>query len=223
MLRIRYVLAAVASLLLATVVFAQPPGLVAIMGLTPDVARGGELAAQRCAGCHTADGNSVTPMFPRLAGQIRNYELIQLWSFREGERPGQLMPGIASGLSDQDIADLTAYFSSQTPAGDPWAGVDASLVELGQKIFTVGNHDSGVIACAVCHGVNGEGVEQLDIPRIMGQSPEYLGTALREFAGLPDLGIDVVSAMTINTARLTDEELDAVVAFLASQPWGDGP
>jgi cytochrome c553 len=190
------------------------------MGLSPDIAAGGALAAQKCAGCHGADGNSVNPGFPRLAGQIRTFELIQLWAFREGERPGQLMPGIAEGLSDQDIADLTAYFSSQTPAGAPWADQDPALVEQGAAIFGVGNHDTGVIACSVCHGMNGEGVEQLGIPRIMGQSPDYLKGIIDIFATAPDFGIPQISAMTIVTSRLSEQELDAVVAFLASQPWG---
>ncbi len=199
---------------------AQPPGFVAIMGLTPDIANGGDLVAGKCAGCHGADGNGVGE-FPRLAGQLRTYELIQLWALREGERPSEIMNPIAADLSDQDIADITAWFSSQTPAGAPFPDQDPMLVEQGAVLFNQGNFDSGVIACAVCHGVAGEGVEQLDIPRIAGQSPRYLKGAIGLFANLPDTGIGVISAMTINVSRLTPEEVDAIVAYLASQPWGN--
>ena len=171
---------------------AQPPGFVAIMGLTPDIANGGALAAEKCAGCHGADGNPVDG-WPRLAGQIRTYELIQLWALREGERPSEMMNPIAANLSDQD---LTAWFSSQTPASAPFPDQDPMLVEQGAVIFNQGNFESGVIACAICYGVAGEGVEQLGIPRIAGQSPRYLGGAIASFVNAPDTGIGFISAIT---------------------------
>ncbi len=197
--------ASLVFLFMVQAALAQPPGFVAIMGLTPDIANGGALAAEKCAGCHGADGNPVDG-WPRLAGQIRTYEL---------------MNPIAANLSDQDIADLTAWFSSQTPASAPFPDQDPMLVGQGAVIFNQGNFESGVIACAICHGVAGEGVEQLGIPRIAGQSPRYLNGAIATFANLPDTGIGFLSAMTINVSRLTPEEVDAIVAYLASQPWGN--
>lgn len=210
-------------LLLSTAAFAQlPPPLAEIFALTPDARRGAALFTQRCAECHGSGGNSVNPGFPRLAGQVREYALIQLFILREGIRESTLMNPIAARLSDQNIADITAYFSSQTPAGAPWDGQDPALVEQGAAIFALGNYESGVIACSVCHGRAGEGVEQLGIPRIAGQSPDYLKRFLRFFAVLPDVGDAAANAMSLNISRLSEEEIDAISAFLASQPWG-GP
>ena len=217
------VCAAALALLAFGLAWAQPPGFVAIMQLTPDSERGAELFASQCTECHGAGGNHSDPAVPRLAGQIHDFELIQLWNFRDGGRPGTVMPAIAAGLSDQDIADLSAFVSEQTPASPPYEPNDPVLVEQGAMLFNLGNHSSGLVACAVCHGMAGEGVAQLGIPRIAGQSPEYLRHILHEFAEIPDIGVPQVSAMTIIARTLTDAELNAVVEFLSSQPWGQAP
>lgn len=200
---------------------AQSPGPEAIMGLTPDVANGAALAAEGCAGCHFPDGNSVQPWNPRLAGQIRSYEVAQLWAFRAGERQSAIMNPLAAGLSDQDIADVTAYFSSQTPAGAPWGRQDPALIEQGAALYALGNHEAGVIACAVCHGANGEGVDQLAIPRIFGQGPNYVKDVLAAYATASDTGVAGVSAMTLVVSRLSEAEIEALLAFVTSQPWGN--
>ncbi|MEM9604375.1 MAG: cytochrome c [Pseudomonadota bacterium] len=82
---------------------------------TGDVVRGQELSTT-CAACHGADGNSVIPTNPKLAGQYDSYLVHALKSYRSGARDNALMSGFAANLSDQDIADLAAYFASQTPS-----------------------------------------------------------------------------------------------------------
>lgn len=203
--------------------WAQPPGFVAILGLTPDVEAGAQIAANVCSECHGETGNGTDPAVPRLGGQVHPYLVIQLWNFRDGGRPGTEMPEIAADLTDQDIADVAAYFAAQTASAPPYEPENPMLVEQGAMTFNLGNHDNGLIACAVCHGTSGEGVAQLGIPRIMGQSPEYLREVLHEFAMLPNLGVPQVSAMTIVANALTDAELAAVVEYLSSQPWGQAP
>jgi len=76
-------------------------------------AKAGEAASATCAACHGADGNSTIPTNPKLAGQYESYLVQALKSYRSGERQSAIMSGFASGLSDQQIADLAAYFSSQ--------------------------------------------------------------------------------------------------------------
>lgn len=82
---------------------------VAIAG---DVAKGKELSAT-CAACHGADGNSTIPTNPKLAGQYESYLIRALSEYRSGARNNAIMAGFATGLSDQDIRDLAAYFASQ--------------------------------------------------------------------------------------------------------------
>lgn len=78
-----------------------------------DINAGKEKSAM-CASCHGADGNSTDPQFPRLAGQHANYLARALMDYRAGTRKNPIMAGFAGGLSDEDIDNLAAYFSSQT-------------------------------------------------------------------------------------------------------------
>lgn len=79
---------------------------------------GGDAAAGKekstvCAACHGADGNSPTPMFPKLAGQHEDYLVRALTDYKLKNRKNDIMAGQVEALSTQDIADLAAYFSSQ--------------------------------------------------------------------------------------------------------------
>jgi len=79
-------------------------------------AEAGKEASVVCAACHGVDGNSTMPSNPILAGQYESYLVHALKSYRSGERQNAIMSGFATGLSDQQIADLAAYFSSQQSA-----------------------------------------------------------------------------------------------------------
>lgn len=76
-------------------------------------ASAGRAKSTVCAGCHGADGNSPSPAFPKLAGQNDDYLEKALRDYRSKVRVNALMNGQAANLSDQDIADLAAYFASQ--------------------------------------------------------------------------------------------------------------
>tara|TARA_B100001113_G_scaffold37892_1_gene26923 strand:- start:2137 stop:2460 length:324 start_codon:yes stop_codon:yes gene_type:complete len=66
-----------------------------------------------CSACHGTDGNSETKMYPRLAGQYKNYLIHALSSYKNGDRKNAIMSGFAAGLSEQDIIDLSTYYSKQ--------------------------------------------------------------------------------------------------------------
>jgi len=76
----------------------------------------GKAASATCAACHGADGNSTIPTNPILAGQYESYLVQALKSYRSGDRQSAIMSGFAAALSDDDIANLAAYFSSQKSA-----------------------------------------------------------------------------------------------------------
>lgn len=74
---------------------------------------GKTLAAQQCASCHAADGNSTDPQFPRLAGQHANYIVRALLDYKSGARSNPIMKGFSAGLSEQDMKNVGSWFSSQ--------------------------------------------------------------------------------------------------------------
>src|SRR5438105_9187912 len=122
----------------------------------PDLAAAKQIVAQVCAACHGADGNSVSPANPNLAGQQAEYISLQLAHFKEGTRANPVMSGMAATLSPEDMKSLGAYFAQQKPKG--LAAKDPALVAAGQKLYRGGNAATGVPACAACHAPNGAGI-----------------------------------------------------------------
>lgn len=188
-----------------------------------DADSGSQLAQEQCVRCHHPRGDSDEPEQARIAGQNAPYLTLQLYALRAGARPSETMNPIAAELSDQDIADLAAFWSAAEPAGSAWDGQDETATERGRSIFEDVDAAAGQIACAVCHGTQGQGVADLVIPRIAGQAPVYLRAILAEFAAVPDFGMPAPNAMHIVASALSDDDVDAIVAYLASQPWGSTP
>ncbi|MEN8130225.1 MAG: cytochrome c [Pseudomonadota bacterium] len=73
----------------------------------------GKSKSQACQACHGQDGNSPTPNFPNLAGQYEDYLLQTLKDYKSGARKNAIMAGMVAPLSEQDMKDLAAYYSSQ--------------------------------------------------------------------------------------------------------------
>jgi cytochrome c553 len=98
----KFIVATLSSLLLAGATVSSAAG---------DAAAGKAKAAV-CAGCHGANGISMAPIYPNLAGQKEAYLVAQLKAFRDGSRANAIMAPMAKPLSDADIDNLAAYFSS---------------------------------------------------------------------------------------------------------------
>jgi len=174
------------------------------------------IAAQVCAACHAADGNSAAPANPKIAGQFVEYLDKQLRDFKaqggkKAARQSAVMAGMAANLSEADIKGLASYYSQQKLK--PAAAADKDLAGLGQKIWRGGNASSGVPACAGCHGPAGAGLPG-QYPRLAGQYAEYLAAQLKLFreGGRAN---DPNGAMRGVAARLTDREIRAVSEYAA--------
>jgi len=176
-------------------------------------AAAGQAKSAICAACHGMDGNSAVPNWPKLAGQHEAYLARQISLIKSGARQVPEMAGITPGLSEQDIADLAAFFSSQTRSG----GVaDESLVSLGERIYRAGNPESGVPACMACHGPAGEGNPLAGYPALAGQHAVYTAKMLTQFRAGENWGDDDGSSKVMNgsAAELTDEEIQAVASYV---------
>ena len=138
----------------------------------------GKQKAMVCAGCHGVNGQAGNPVWPSLAGQSAGYIAKQLKDFKSGARKDPMMSGQAMGLSNADIANLAAYFSS-LPA-KKGAASNKSLAEAGQRLYRGGNAKTKVAACMACHGPAGKGIPPL-YPAISGQNAAYNAKQLRAF------------------------------------------
>jgi cytochrome c553 len=173
--------------------------------------KGAEKIVQaRCSICHGMEGESASPVFPRLAGQHPEYIAKQLADFKTGRRKGA-MNEQAQGLSESDIKSLGAYFGQKKPKAQNVA--DPDLAAVGRYIYLKGNSFSGVAACASCHGAKGEGTVQL--PRLAGQHAAYLQSQLKEF-NTRERNNDNAVMHTI-ASRLTELEIRAVSVYLSGQ------
>jgi cytochrome c553 len=171
----------------------------------------GQSKSTPCVACHGVDGNSANPEWPSVAGQHPAYIARQLKAFRAGERQNPLMTPMAAPLSDQDIDDLSAYFSSQPIHG---AGeTDPAKLKLGQRVYRSGNVNSKVTSCAGCHGPDGRGNEPAGYASLQGQHATYVAAQLRAYrAG--ERKTDPNEMMRNVAALLSDEEIDAVASYV---------
>lgn len=172
----------------------------------------GKTKSMICAACHGADGNSMVPTFPKLAGQHAEYIAKQLADFKSGARTDPTMTGMAAPLSEQDIADLSVYFSGNT--GAIGTAADAKKAAVGQKLYEGGDKVRGISACMACHGPAGSGNPAAKFPVVSGQHSTYVIKALKDFRS----GIranDPNSMMRDIAAKLSDSDIEAVAEYMS--------
>ena len=174
----------------------------------------GQARAAGCQGCHGADGNSFTPMFPRLAGQTVDYLKKQLTDFKSGARKDSTMAAFVMALSDQDIQDIAAWYASQKPAANT-SQAPAERLQRGRKLYLGGDSYKKVPACSSCHGPEGHGIVAAGFPALAGQHAAYSLKQLKDFAaGSRDN--DANRMMRDIASRLSPKEIEALAEYMAT-------
>jgi len=174
-----------------------------------DPAKGQAISSQVCGACHTADGSRGSPANPILQGQHPEYLVKQLTEFKAGKRDNAIMKGFASALSEEDMKNVAAFYSSKQ--AKPGAAKNKDLVVLGEKIYRGGIADRKVPACAGCHSPTGAGIPA-QYPRLSGQHSDYTTAQLTNFRD----GIRKNSTvMTGVSAKMNDREIKAVADYIA--------
>ncbi len=181
------------------------------IGKKADAANGKAVSAT-CAACHGADGNSVNPVWPKIAGQGEAYLIKQLHDFRSDKRKDPSMSAMAKGIkSDSDVADLAAYYASiKTKPGVS----NPDLIAKGRAIYKGGIVSSGVAACAACHGPTGSGNPAAKFPKISGQHAKYTVAQLVNFKSSKRTN-DAGKMMRNVALKMTDEEMNAVAEYIS--------
>lgn len=190
--------------------------LLLCLGLIGAVQAAGDPAAGQaktivCGACHGVDGNSPVANFPKLAGQGERYLLKQMQDIKSGARPVVEMTGMLDPLSDQNMADIAAYYAAQkTIVG----AADPTLVERGEDLFRGGKLAEGMPACIGCHSPDGSGIATAGYPHLGGQHADYTAkqlTAFREGERSND-GDSMI--MRDIAAKLSNKDIEALSAYI---------
>jgi cytochrome c553 len=195
------------GLIVSTVLFLGMTGLASATG---NVQAGQTKASTICLACHSLDGNSVNPEWPSLAGQHEQYIIKQIKAFRAGERVNTLMSPIAMTLTDQEIEDVAAYYSTQKIKGQEAA---KSKVDLGEKIYRGGIAETKVPACLACHGPNGRGNPAAVFPSIRSQHATQIALQLQAYKK-GERKTDQNEMMRTVAAKLSDQQIEAVAQYV---------
>lgn len=207
-------------LMLAGVITALATGANATEG---DSERGAELSAQGdgsgapCLACHGADGSGNNAAgFPRLAGLDASYLARQMLSYNNGDRVSPVMQPNIDNFDEQQIRDLAAYYAAMpVPETTTPVNVSDKLLALGEKLANQGDWDNYIPPCSSCHGPGNRGVGET-FPAIAGQHPNYIRSQLNAWKNNLRNN-DPNQLMTAVAERLSEEQINAVAAYLGSQ------
>ena len=199
----KLILAAVASLSMFTAVTAIAGDAVA-----------GKTKAAACGGCHGMDGNSPVATYPKLAGQNEAYITKQVKDFKaNADRQNPIMFGMVAALTDQDAADIGAYF--QTQSIKEAAAFDESKLAAGRDLYKGGDLQKGIPACQACHGPTGAGTAGIGFPQVGGQYVEYTVAQLKAFKDGSRKN-DAKMLMRSIVAKMSEADMVAVANYIAS-------
>jgi cytochrome c553 len=154
----------------------------------------GQRISGQCRTCHGADGYAQIPIAPHIGGEPQAYLRSQLTAFRDGTREHEMMSIVARGLSDQQIADLSA-----------WYGAQRVRVEM------AADPSGAPEACVACHGADGLHTAE-DVPNLAGETNIYIDTQLKAFRS----GKRTHEIMSSIAADLSDTEIRAYADWYAA-------
>ncbi len=204
-------------------------GVINIASAVEGDAQAGKAKAGVCGACHGATGVTPNPTYPDLAGQKAAYLVKQLVDFKSGARTNMMMAPMAMNLSEQDMADLAAFFSSQkrasereestgdstAPATTASAGNTKVVTSTPAKAIYAGDVKSGQeksAMCVACHGVDGNSPVPM-YPKLAGQSANYLTKQLADYKS----GERKNPIMAGMVAALSEKDMQDLGAFFAVQ------
>lgn len=185
-------------------------GMPALADTRAEQVRAEEIVSGRCFMCHGMEGESASPVYPRLAGQHGEYVARQLADFKSGKRKSETMKPQAEELTPAEMKALGAFFEKKKAAAK--AATDQDILGVGRYIFAKGNRFSGLPSCASCHGAKGHGTPQL--PRLAGQHPRYIEDQLKQFNRRERTNDNAI--MHTVASKLTELEAHAVAEYVAT-------
>jgi cytochrome c553 len=177
----------------------------------------GKAKSQTCVACHSVDGNSLLTIYPKIAGQHEKYIEKQLHDLKLGMTSGgkqgrydPVMSAMAMPLSDEDIADLAAYYASLPISAN---STPEDVAVKGRALYSAGDAERGLTACIACHGPRGNGTELSGFPKISGQHADYIKAQLQKFRD--DTRNNDMNAMMRDVAKkLSDTDIEILSKYV---------
>ena len=191
-------------------------GLVAMFTVSNSVfamgdADAGEQKAQACVACHGEGGDNTNPLYPVLAGQVPGYIANQLKAFQDGVRVSAFMVAPSADLSEEDMADLDAYYSTQSPAPKSITEDQVEMAKLGERVYRGGYRPFEIAACMSCHGPAGHGIPPR-FPKVSGQHAAYLEQQLIAFKN----GSRKDDIMNSIAFKLSEDQIHELSLYMSS-------
>lgn len=171
-----------------------------------------KVQSENCQECHGINGISSSPSFPKLAGQYAEYIVKQLQDFQSGRRKHRVMTVMAEGLSENEQADIAAYFASLPVMPGDGEGEN----QIARNLFTRGDMRRNILPCQSCHGETGKGKNSPTETRpvIGGQHRIYLREQLRNWRE-GERHNSPEGIMNIIAKSLTDAEIEALSHYIS--------
>jgi cytochrome c553 len=162
----------------------------------------GRAKAQVCAACHGADGNSISPEIPSLAGQTWRYLYIQLRDFKEGRRTNPVMTPMAQPLSREDMIAIGNFYAAQP--------LKPAAFKTDDRKARLGKAKADETLCTMCHMAEFKG--QNEIPRVAGQSYVYIVEQLKAFKARSRT--NDAGSMTSVAQTLSETDIDNLAHYI---------
>ena len=199
-----------------SIVFALAALLAALPMAQAQDAQAGEKKVAMCIGCHGIVGYQASfpeiHKVPMIAGQNAKYIISALTAYKKGERKHPTMRSIAASLSDQDMADVAAYYEQLGKAGEAPAKLAGEAPAAAAELLKKGN-------CATCHGENLSKPIDPSYPKLAGQHADYLYVALKAYQTDNNPQVGRSNPVMMGMSRtFTHAELKVLTAYIASLP-----
>lgn len=184
--------------------------------LSGDAAHGAQLVSA-CTSCHGKGGEGVANLaFPRIAGQYGPYLAAEMHDFAAGTRHRAIMKFAVKNLSEQDLADIGAYYAAlPTPPTPSTEAADAAMDQRAKQLIIQGDPANGIAACASCHGPDSLG-RAPDMPYIAGQHAAYIADQINSWQ-MGDRHNDRGLAMAAVARKLSTPDITALANWLSRQ------
>ena len=173
-------------------------------------AAAGKAKIATCVACHGTDGNStINPLYPKIGGQIPGYVASTLAAYKSGQREDPTMGAMVASLSEQDMADIDAYYAQFDFGAASIEEDDLPAAQSGRELYRIGQTQYAIPACMACHGPAGRGIPAR-FPRVSGQQRDYLVKSLIDYK----IGRRVSEEMNPIAFRLSEAQINDLAIYM---------